>query len=293
MSDSTLRTLRTILAGLHGVLAIKNKALAYEVVNPAFAQFLGKAPEEIVGKADADLFPAAEATSAAKEQKSVLSSGIPRRVELQLTGKDGIRWFDLSLSPVLDDNGDPDGVMISGHEVTAIKQREASIAQAESRVAEATQQAAVAEEKLKTLHAEAKELENAAQQVQEHLRQREKQLAQALKQTAALEAQLQEQQGAAQAQLADAENRAQTATAALAEAEQRAQTASAAQADAERRAQESEAALHSAQEAASRAAAEHVELRTQMATLQAASEALETVRAEAALLAQQLVAKLS
>ena len=80
-------------------------------------------------------------------------------MELQLSGKEGPRWFDLALSAVLDDNGDPDGVMISGQDITVFKQREAGIAAAESHVAEATAQAAAAQEQLRQVHAEAKELD--------------------------------------------------------------------------------------------------------------------------------------
>lgn len=246
MSDSAQRTLRTILSGIPGILALKNKKLAYEVVNPELLQFLGKGPEEIVGKTDDQLFTQSEAAAAAKEQKSVLNSGIPRRAELPFTGKDGQRWFDLAISAVLDENGDPDGVMLAGHDITEFKRREEAIKSAESRVAEAESAAAAATEKLRQVHDEAKDLEVAAQQVQDHLKQREKQLAQTLKQTTTLETQLQEAQAALQA----AEERATAAQSDLASAESRAAeaanalaSATSAQADATSRANAAESEL--------------------------------------------------
>ena len=245
MSDSAQRTLRTILSGIPGILALKNKGLAYEVVNPELLQFLGKGPEEILGKTDDQLFPQAEAAAAAKEQKSVLNSGIPRNAELTFSGKNGQRWFDLAISAVMDDNGDPDGVMIAGHDITDFKQREAAIATAEARVTEAQEAANVANEKLKQVHEEAKNLEIAAQQVQDHLKQREKQLAQALKQTSVVETQLQEAQTAqqaAQAALESAQAELAAAQPALASAQAELFAARDAQAAAEARIVAAEAA---------------------------------------------------
>lgn len=281
MSDSAQRTLRTILTGMPGILALKNKKLVYEVVNPQFCQFLGKAMDEIAGKTDEQLFPAAEAAAAGKEQKSVLNSGISRRVELQLSGKDGPHFFDVTLSAVLDENGDPDGVMIAGHDVTVFKQREAAVAGAEARVADAEQRAAAATEKLRLLHEEAKALEVAAQQQQDHLKQREKQLAQALKQTGILEGQVKEAQDAlqaAQAQLAEA-------TAARAQAEQALATAEGTLASAQASVAAAEGRVSAAEAAASEAHA-------RLASLQAEADSLRQRQADAASLARQLADKL-
>ena len=264
MSESAQRTLRTILAGLPGILALKNKKLAYEVVNPAFCQFLAKGPEEIAGKTDEQLFPAAEASAAAKEHKSVVSSGIPRRVEVQFTGKEGPRWFDLALSPILDDNGDPEGVMIAGSDITAFKQREAAVAHAEGAVAEAVARADAAQEKLVQIHEEAKNLEAAAQTVQDHLKQREKQLAQALKQTSTLEAQLKEAQDAAEA-----------ATTGLSDANARL-SAQAGQLDA------ANARATAAESAANESTAQLQALRARAAELEAAAGELAAVQARLA-----------
>jgi PAS domain S-box-containing protein len=268
MSDSEQRTLRTILTGMPGILALKNQKLAYEVVNPQFCQFLAKSFEEIIGKTDDGLFPAPEAAAAAKEQRSVLSSGISRRAELQLSGKDGPRWFDVSLSAVLDENGDPAGVMIAGHDVTMFKQREAAVTGAEARVAEAEKRAAESQEKLQQLHDEARELEVAAQQIQDHLKQREKQLAQSLKQVNTLEGQLAD----AQAALSAAESRASEASSALSAAER---------------------AAREAESRAERAQADCDEARGKLASIENEIGALRKQRQDAAGLARQLADTLS
>lgn len=281
MSDSAQRTLRTILTGMPGILALKNKKLVYEVVNPQFCQFLGKAMDEIAGKTDEQLFPAPDAAAAGKEQKSVLNSGISRRVELQLSGKDGAHFFDVTLSAVLDENGDPDGVMLAGHDVTVFKQREAAVAGAEARVAEAEERAAVATEKLRQIHEEAKTLEAAAQQQQDHLKQREKQLAQTLKQTGILEGQVKEAQDALQAahaQLAEA-------IAARTKAEQALGTAESTLASAQATAAAAEGRVSAAEAAASEAAA-------RVSALEGEAAGLRQRQADAATLARQLAEKL-
>jgi len=223
MSDTAQRTLRTIIGGTPGILALKTKTLKYEVVNPTLCQLLAKAPQEIVGKGDEELFPAEEAAALAKESKSVLSSTITKSAQLPLTCKDGQHWFDITLSAVLDDNGDPAGILIAGHDITPYKQREAALQQGEAKIIEAESARAAAQaqyedamEKMREMLSRAKPLEEAAAQlpeIQDHLKQREKQLAQTLKQVQTLEAEieplrvqhqeLQTQLATAQAQAAD------------------------------------------------------------------------------------------
>lgn len=134
MSDSHQRTLRTILTGTSGWLVLKNSQLAYEVVNPLFCQFLGKSPEEIVGKTDKDLFGAEEATAAFAEDKSVLKSGIPRASEQCFTGKDGLAWFSVYRAPIMDDNGDPAGIILTAHDISSFRQREQQVSKAEAEI---------------------------------------------------------------------------------------------------------------------------------------------------------------
>jgi PAS domain S-box-containing protein len=141
MSDATQRILGTVLSNLPGFLALKNGQLAYEVVNPQFCQFLGRGPEDIVGKTDKDLFPEEEAKLCASEEKSVLKSGMSRRIEQQFTGKGQPHWFDVTRAPILDEMGDPAGVMFTAYDVTAFKLREQAVQTAEQQIAAAEQRA--------------------------------------------------------------------------------------------------------------------------------------------------------
>lgn len=124
--------LGVILGGAPGFIALKNGRLAYEVVNPRFCQFLAKGAEAIIGKTDSDLFGAEEAEAAQKADKAVLQSGIPKRSEQVFTGAKGSGHFDVTRSPILDENGDPAGVLVVAHDITEYKRQSEAAAQFEA-----------------------------------------------------------------------------------------------------------------------------------------------------------------
>jgi len=53
--------LRAVFNGTPDIFVLKDTGSVYRMVNPAFCRFLGKREEEIVGRTDYDLFPAADA----------------------------------------------------------------------------------------------------------------------------------------------------------------------------------------------------------------------------------------
>lgn len=210
MSDAHQRILGTILSNLPGMLALKDKKLAYTVANPAFCQFLGKGPAEIVGKTDTDLFPQAEAAASAKEDLAVLKSGMARNAESQLSGKPGTRWFDSARAAILDENGDPAGVMFTAYDITDFKEREIAIQAAEAKVADAEQQAAAAAQQAVEAAQRATSAESALAEVQARLAELEQSSA---NQRAAVEGMLQEK-AALQDQVVDLQQQAADASAA-------------------------------------------------------------------------------
>jgi PAS domain S-box-containing protein len=205
MSDTQQRILGTILSNLPALLALKDKKLTYTVVNPRFCQLLGKTPPEIAGKTDADLFQAEEAGACAKEDQSVLKSGMARSSEIQLTGKDGAHWFDVMRAPILDENGDPAGIMFAAYDVTEFKHREVAVQGAEARIAEAVQRA-------DALQATMDEHATAAAQAQAHVAEQRAAVEALLAEKAALQDQLIEAQSAASTAAQEAAQLAQGAT---------------------------------------------------------------------------------
>lgn len=165
MTESQQRLVRTILSGYPGFLVLKNKQLGYEVVNPAFCQFLAKGPDEIIGKRDADLFSGPEAAAAQKEDKAVMDLGTARKCEQPFTGANGVRWFEVTRSPIFDESGDPAGILLFAGDITAFKTREKAIAAGEAKIEAFQQQASEAESRLAQAESELQAaLARAAQQ---------------------------------------------------------------------------------------------------------------------------------
>ncbi len=124
-SERNLEELRilfkTILTAMPGFLALKNRDLVYQAMNPAFCQFLGKPPEEIMGKADADLFPDEEAEAYRQADREVMKSGVMQTDEEQVTGVKGVRWLHVNRSPIVDADGVTAGILWSARDITRAK----------------------------------------------------------------------------------------------------------------------------------------------------------------------------
>ena len=103
---------------------LKSPAGRYEMVNPAFCQFLALAPTEVAGQSDADLFPAAEAEAMRQADAAALQAGLPRQQEQALSGKQGTAFFDMHRAPVFDEAGEAAGLLILANNISVRKERE-------------------------------------------------------------------------------------------------------------------------------------------------------------------------
>ena len=121
------RMIQSIIDTSPGLIVLKDANGAYRFVNPAFCRFLGKSHEDIVGKTDADLFPPEEAAAYVRGDAEVLQTGQTTRRDEFATGAKGPRWMSVSKSPVTDENGRIDGVLISVLDITERKLAEEEI----------------------------------------------------------------------------------------------------------------------------------------------------------------------
>jgi len=69
---------RIILSATPDLLALKDRDLVYQAVNPAFCKFLGKTEESIIGKTDFDIFPRVEAEIYRRNDLKVIKTGKPQ-----------------------------------------------------------------------------------------------------------------------------------------------------------------------------------------------------------------------
>ncbi len=285
MNDSQQRLLRTILTGIPGLLALKNKQLAYEVVNPAFCQFLGRAPEAIIGKKDGDLFPEEEAKLCQQAEAAIFKTGMPKVQEQPLTGVEGRRWIDITRAPVLDENGDPAGILLFARDITEFKQREEELKTGLAKQQALEQQAAQASEQLQAAVQAAETAKAQAVEQEQKLAALQGQLQENLQRLQEREAELlavAKQAQTLQAQMAEREHQAQADQEHLAQARQQAQAL-------QEEARRAQAALAEQQQQADQMKKELSEGQQRIQQAQAALAQAEARRKEAAALAQQLM----
>ncbi len=118
---------KAFLTGVPGFLVLKNKELRYEAANPAFCQFLGKSPDEIVGQTDQNLFSKKDAKVLQDEDNKAMRSGIPHTDVQEVSAQGGSRWLEIARSLLIDDTGETTGLLWSARDITAFKQMEDTV----------------------------------------------------------------------------------------------------------------------------------------------------------------------
>lgn len=103
---------------------LKNKDLVFISCSSNLAKDLGKSVEEVVGKTDAELFPAEFAEKFMEDDRRVMNGGIPDEREVTIT-RDGEEQTTLVVkAPALDENGEVDGILGFYTDITEQKQLE-------------------------------------------------------------------------------------------------------------------------------------------------------------------------
>lgn len=115
---------RTIFDNLPQMAAMKDCAGNYIIVNPAFARFLNKTEDEINGKNDQALFPAAEAARLYTDEANVVQSGASSLQEIELTGAEGRRWLQLTRIPINNEDGICECLILTAADMSEAKQFE-------------------------------------------------------------------------------------------------------------------------------------------------------------------------
>jgi PAS domain S-box-containing protein len=112
--------LRAILENEQVLIALKDKDLRYISANPAAEKFLAAAQNGLIGKTDAELFPAAVTALLNSYDRQVLEKGQPARLELCLgdpkseTGT----WLALTKQPWRNSAGEIIGIINIGFDIS-------------------------------------------------------------------------------------------------------------------------------------------------------------------------------
>ena len=118
--------LRTVIDSTTDLVFLKDCTGRYVVMNQAGAAALGRPIDEIVGKTDRDLFPAAIARHIMEDDQRVLAGGTPQVLEETLEIGGQLRHLLTSKSPCRDSTGATSGLVGIARDVTERRQAEAN-----------------------------------------------------------------------------------------------------------------------------------------------------------------------
>jgi PAS domain S-box-containing protein len=124
---------RALLDNLPDLAWAKDLDGRFTAVNKAFAAYIGKSPEEIIGKLDVEFLPSETQARVRADEKMVIESRKTMRWERPYPMKYRKGWADTFKAPILDLEGNVVGVVGMTHDVTERKRVEQQLAESEKR----------------------------------------------------------------------------------------------------------------------------------------------------------------
>lgn len=136
--------LGTLFDALPEMVMLKDAAGRYRLVNQPAAAWLGRRPDELVGRTDEELFPSDEAARIAVAEHRAVTATEPRRSEQWATNARGERRrLELLRTPVRDPGADLIGVLTIARDVTEQAAASERLAASETHLRQAQAVAAV------------------------------------------------------------------------------------------------------------------------------------------------------
>jgi len=105
----------------------------YIYVNRAFAEGVGRAAGEIIGKTIWDIFSRDEAEKRMAPLMEVFRTGVQRVIEVRVPRPDGDRYYVTTITPVKNEKGETHNVICSAKEITQRKHFEERLSESEAR----------------------------------------------------------------------------------------------------------------------------------------------------------------
>jgi two-component system NtrC family sensor kinase len=119
--------LKTILDSTPDLVSLQDENLVYRAVNPAFCQFFGKTPEEILGKTPREVFPGVAEQHQAEDLR-ILRTGVPLSKEFHRRRNHRRQWLHMVKMPVYDDKRIA-GLLFTARDISEIKQYQEKLVQ--------------------------------------------------------------------------------------------------------------------------------------------------------------------
>jgi two-component system cell cycle sensor histidine kinase/response regulator CckA len=128
----SVNRLEALLNNIPDAAWMKDEIGRYTAVNEAFARFLNRPREELIGKTDFDISPKALAEKYQAEDRSVLSTGEILRVSEDMVGFDGRRvLFETIKTPIRGGAGRPSGTVGIARDISERRRLEEQLVQSQ------------------------------------------------------------------------------------------------------------------------------------------------------------------
>src|SRR2546421_12589759 len=121
--------LQAVIEATPDAMFVKDLEGRYVLVNEAAARFLGKSPEDIVGKHDLELYSEADARQFIEDDRKVLATGHPHAFEGVAHGASGDQAYHVTKGVYRDNDGHIQGTFGISHDITELRHAQQTLEQ--------------------------------------------------------------------------------------------------------------------------------------------------------------------
>ena len=119
---NSYQILQAVIEATPDAIFVKDLEGRYVLVNDAAARFLGKSPDDIIGKRDLELYPEETARRFIEDDRRVLATGQPQAFEGVATGPGVTQAYLVTKGVYRDANGQTLGLFGISHDITELRQ---------------------------------------------------------------------------------------------------------------------------------------------------------------------------
>ena len=131
---------RAVIDAIPDLIFYKDADGVFVGCNKAFADFMGRPVDQLIGCVDGDLAPPDVAAFFREQDRATLAGGVPRQNEEPLTSADGRQWLGETLkTPISYADGQPLGIIGVTRDITARKAADAELARSHEQARQAGQ----------------------------------------------------------------------------------------------------------------------------------------------------------